>query len=94
MPVDEHKHVLMRIFSRILQTVITSLTADEVVVRLDSGADITLMSEECWKEPRLPQLKVGLRMKLYQLTGEAKVLVYMHFPIYVTATNGILVRLM
>lgn len=48
-----------------------------IPIRLDSGADITLMSEDYYNSVQgLPKLKEGLRMKLYHLTGHAKVLGY------------------
>ncbi|THU89327.1 hypothetical protein K435DRAFT_678257, partial [Dendrothele bispora CBS 962.96] len=65
-----------------------SLDSQEMEVRLDSGADITLISENTWKELDLPTPKSGLRMKLYQLTGEAKVLGYVQFPVYINSTDG------
>ncbi|GLB45785.1 hypothetical protein LshimejAT787_2900130 [Lyophyllum shimeji] len=51
--------------------------------RLDSGADITLMSEEYWKSiPGLPTPKEGMRIKLYHLTGHTKVLGYIKTTLY------------
>ncbi|KAL1750048.1 hypothetical protein FB107DRAFT_189387, partial [Schizophyllum commune] len=51
--------------------------------RMDSGADITLMSEEFFeKVGTLPPYKEGLRMKLYHLTGSAKVLGFTTFTMY------------
>ncbi|KAL1684810.1 hypothetical protein GGG16DRAFT_24639, partial [Schizophyllum commune] len=51
--------------------------------RMDSGADITLMSEEFFKRVgTLPPYKEGLRMKLYHLTGSAKVLGFTTFTMY------------
>ncbi|TRM66044.1 hypothetical protein BD626DRAFT_628022 [Schizophyllum amplum] len=55
--------------------------------RLDSGADITLLSEEellSWAEP--PVLKTGMRMKLFHLTGDAKVLGYVRFTMFARTT--------
>ncbi|KAG6905595.1 hypothetical protein DXG01_001778 [Tephrocybe rancida] len=50
---------------------------DPVLARLDSGADITLISEDYWKSiPGLPAPKEGLCIKLYHLTGNARVLGY------------------
>jgi hypothetical protein len=60
--------------------------------RLDSGADITLMSEEFFKTlSGLPQPREGMRMKLYALTGKAKVLGFTRFTMYCKAQDGILV---
>ncbi|KAL1658247.1 hypothetical protein GGF50DRAFT_38893, partial [Schizophyllum commune] len=51
--------------------------------RMDSGADITLMSEEFFeKVGTLPPYREGLRMKLYHLTGAAKVLGFTTFTMY------------
>nr|GAT48032.1 predicted protein [Mycena chlorophos] len=47
-----------------------ALDAEEVRGQLDSGADITLMSEEFWAAlPDKPKPREGVRMKLYHLTG-------------------------
>jgi hypothetical protein len=47
------------------------------------------MSEELWnKLPDKPSIKEGLRMKLYQLTGQAKVLGYIKIILYVWDTEG------
>jgi len=60
-----------------------------VQARLDSGADITLMSEEFYNTINdLPNLKEGLRMKLYHLTGNAKVLGYVRTHLFAVATDG------
>ncbi|KAF9471032.1 hypothetical protein BDN70DRAFT_820540, partial [Pholiota conissans] len=64
----------------------------DVVARLDSGADITLMSEDFYNSiPDLPRLKEGLRMKLYHLTGNAKVLGYVRTTLFAVATDGTVV---
>ncbi|KAJ7595242.1 hypothetical protein C8J56DRAFT_883467 [Mycena floridula] len=61
----------------------------QVKAHLDSGADITLISEEFFSKLKgLPAPKIGLRMKLFSLTGNAKVLGYTHFDIEVEVTNG------
>ncbi|KJA21721.1 hypothetical protein HYPSUDRAFT_140105, partial [Hypholoma sublateritium FD-334 SS-4] len=66
-----------------------TIDSKEFEVRLDSGANITLMSEEFYDSiSGLPQLKEGLRMKLYHLTGNAKVLGYMRTTLFVEATDG------
>ncbi|THV04115.1 hypothetical protein K435DRAFT_650096, partial [Dendrothele bispora CBS 962.96] len=67
-----------------------SLRSEELDVRLDSGADITLISEDYWKKLEiLPKPKTGLRMKLYQLTGEAKILGYVKFPIFMKSAEDV-----
>ena len=61
----------------------------EVKACLDSGADITLMSEEFWKQMgTLMKPKEGMRMKLYHLTGHTKVLGYIKTWLYMQATDG------
>ncbi|KDQ27184.1 hypothetical protein PLEOSDRAFT_1042841, partial [Pleurotus ostreatus PC15] len=60
-----------------VQAHIGSLDSCAIIARLDSGADVTLMSEDflhTLSEP--PDIKEGMRMRLYQLTGSAKVLGY------------------
>ena len=67
---------------------IHKLNSDDVKARLDSGADITLISEDFWKtmtDP--PRLREGMRMKLYHLTGGAKVLGYIKTELYATAQD-------
>jgi hypothetical protein len=59
---------------------------------LDSGADITLISEEYFLSlGYLPKPREGLRMRLYALTGEAKVLGYTKFTMFARATDGTLI---
>lgn len=66
-----------------------SVEMEPVRTRLDSGADITLMSEEFYKSiPGLPKIKEGLRMKLYHLTGNASVLGYTRTNLFATAIDG------
>src|SRR6266849_3208392 len=68
---------------------IGSNEADPVKGRLDSGADITLMSEEFWAAlPDRPTPKEGVRMKLYHLTGQAKVLGYIKTKLFMTTFDG------
>ena len=71
---------------------IHELDLSDVKARLDSGADITLISEEFWKSlTNLPRLREGMRMKLYHLTGGAKVLGYIKTELYATALDGSIV---
>jgi hypothetical protein len=66
-----------------------SLEHGVIKARLDSGADITLMSEEFWRSiPGLNKPKQGIRMKLYHLTGQATVLGYIKCPLYVESKEG------
>lgn len=66
-----------------------SLLQDLVRGRMDSGADITLMSEEFWASiPGLPKPREGIRMKLYHLTGQAKVLGYIKTTLFMESKEG------
>jgi hypothetical protein len=65
-----------------------SLANEEVKARLDSRADITLMSEEFWMALGLPKPWEGIHMSLYHLTGQAKVLGYVKCSIYMVNTKG------
>ncbi|KJA15701.1 hypothetical protein HYPSUDRAFT_148736, partial [Hypholoma sublateritium FD-334 SS-4] len=77
----------LRIFTKIL-----GINREATETRLDSGADITLMSEECYNSVEgLPKIRDGMRMKLYHLTGGAKVLGYVRTVIFVNATDGTIV---
>ncbi|KAG6906162.1 hypothetical protein DXG01_015524 [Tephrocybe rancida] len=72
-----------------LRALVGLLDAWPIQGRLDSGADIMLMSEDYCKElTDAPAIKEGIRMKLYHLTGHAKVLGYIKIPMYAAATNG------
>ncbi|KAF9035056.1 hypothetical protein BDZ89DRAFT_1090977 [Hymenopellis radicata] len=56
--------------------------AEAIAGRLDSGADITLLSEEyCLKHGEFPKPRLGMKLRLYQLTGDAKVLGYVRIPL-------------
>ena len=66
-----------------------SIDGADVQIRLDSGADITLMSEEFYNSiSDLPKIKDGMRMKLYHLTGHAKVLGYVRTTLFAEAEDG------
>jgi len=67
---------------------VQSIGRGEVKARLDSGADITLMSEEFWKQMgTLMKPKEGMRMKLYHLMGHTKVLGYVKTRLYTQAMD-------
>ncbi len=71
-----------------VQAHIGSLDSPAFAARLDSGADVTLMSEEFLStlaEP--PNIKEGIRMQLYQLTGSAKVLGYVRTSLLIRANS-------
>ncbi|KAJ7430924.1 hypothetical protein FB451DRAFT_1198540 [Mycena latifolia] len=66
-----------------------SLDAPVVKARSDSGADITLMSEDFWKTiPDAPKIKEGMKMKLFHLTGRAKVLGYVRTKLFTADNDG------
>lgn len=68
---------------------INRIDGEEVVARVDSGADITLMSEEFYGQlDGLPRPKEGIQMKLFQLTGDAKVLGYVLFDLLLQDEKG------
>ena len=68
---------------------IGSPDAPPVAGRLDSGADLTLISEDYYNTvPDLPRPKEGMRMKLYHLTGEASILGYTRFLAYAVTDTG------
>ena len=72
-----------------LKAYIQLIGRGEVKACLDSGADITLMSEEFWKQiGTLMKTKEGMRMKLYHLTGHTKVLGYVKMRLYMQTTDG------
>ncbi|KAF9028269.1 hypothetical protein BDZ89DRAFT_933716, partial [Hymenopellis radicata] len=68
---------------------VNSLDSVPVKGKLDSGADITLMSEEFFQSRRdLSALKEGMRIKLYQLTNSAKVIGYTTFTYLVHTVDA------
>ncbi|KAL1685145.1 hypothetical protein GGG16DRAFT_66885, partial [Schizophyllum commune] len=78
-----------------LQVYLRTLNSPVVDGRLDSGADITLLSEEeylSWPKTERPIIREGMRMRLYHLTGETKVLGYVKFPLFAAADDGELVQ--
>ncbi|KAL1669786.1 hypothetical protein GGF50DRAFT_43509, partial [Schizophyllum commune] len=78
-----------------LPVYLRTLNSPAVEGRLDSGADITLLSEDeylSWPVKERPIIREGMRMRLYHLTGETKVLGYVKFPLFAEADSGELVR--
>ncbi|KAF9544442.1 hypothetical protein CPC08DRAFT_649626, partial [Agrocybe pediades] len=72
-----------------IKACIARMDENPIVARLDSGADITLMSEEYYSSLKnMPNIKEGLRMKLYHLTGNAKVLGYIRTQLFAESDNG------
>ncbi|KAJ8495303.1 hypothetical protein ONZ45_g12913 [Pleurotus djamor] len=68
---------------------LNSPTAPTTQARLDSGADITLISEELWDSltPR-PPLREDKVISLYQLTGSAEVRGRVRLTLYVPTDTG------
>ena len=70
---------------------LTSVDAAEVVARVDSGADISLISQDCWEAiptASRPPLRRGLRMKLFQLTNGFIIEGFVKIPLFVEADDG------
>ncbi|KAF9496318.1 hypothetical protein BDN71DRAFT_1389631 [Pleurotus eryngii] len=68
---------------------IGSLETPEIEARLDSGADITLMSQDfldTLADP--PKIQEGVCMQLYQLTGSARVLGYVRTKLLACMITG------
>lgn len=65
-----------------------------VSLRLDSGADITLISEEFWRSLKAPpKLQQGMKLWLYALTNEARILGYVMLKIYIPTQDGTLLEM-
>ncbi|KDQ26071.1 hypothetical protein PLEOSDRAFT_1045515, partial [Pleurotus ostreatus PC15] len=76
-----------------MQVHVGSLQSPAIDARLDSGADVSLMSEDFLStldEP--PNIKEGMRMRLYQLTGSAQVLGYVRTKLLIPAASGDIVQ--
>ncbi|EPS96701.1 hypothetical protein FOMPIDRAFT_56857, partial [Fomitopsis schrenkii] len=70
---------------------LASIEAKDVIALVDSGADISLISQECLEaipERARPRLHRGLRMKLFQLTNRFFIDGFVRLPIFVEADNG------
>ncbi|KDQ27177.1 hypothetical protein PLEOSDRAFT_1022370, partial [Pleurotus ostreatus PC15] len=66
-----------------------SLETPVIEARLDSGADVTLMSQDFLNslvDP--PKIQEGVRMRLYQLTGSARVLGYVRTKLLAHTITG------
>jgi hypothetical protein len=61
-----------------------SLSSPEVQLQLDDlGADITLISEECYKALECHQkLQKGMKLSLFELTNQVKILGYINLHIF------------
>ena len=57
---------------------------------IDSGSDITLISEKCLKNlENPPKTKTGQKINLFQLTGTTAITGYINLPVYFTTTEGL-----
>jgi hypothetical protein len=66
-----------------------SLTEPPIQLQLNSGANISLISEEFYKLLSLhPKLQKGMKLKLFQLTNKAKILGYVVLSIFIPMTDG------
>jgi hypothetical protein len=60
-----------------------SLSSPEVQLQLDSGTDITLISEDCYKAlEHHPKLQKGMKLSLFELTNQVKILGYINLHIF------------
>ena len=54
----------------------------DIQLRLDSGADITLISEECYRSLRTkPRLHQGMKLKLWALTNNIRIPRYINLTV-------------
>lgn len=67
-----------------------SLLEEEVVLRLDSGADITLLSQSAYNRLKAkPKLREGWKLKCKQLTGESpQAIGYVLLPVFIQSVQG------
>jgi len=73
---------------------VASLDNARINLRLDSCADITLISEDFYKSlKRAPSMQQGMKMKLWQLTDKDESLRgYVWIPIFMETTSGEIVE--
>ena len=69
-------------------------TNEIVDLRLDSGADITLISEEFFASLKnQPKIQQGMRMKLWQLTDDdCKLKGFVRIPIFMQTDDGVCIE--
>jgi hypothetical protein len=59
------------------------LSSPPIQLHLDLGADITLISEECYKAmEHRPKLQKGMKLSLFKLTNQAKILGYINLHVF------------
>jgi hypothetical protein len=70
-----------------VQLIQENLTPLELVI--DSGSDITLISEQCLNQlPSPPKVRTGQKINLIQLTGAATISGFVNLPIFFTTAHG------
>ncbi|KDQ22326.1 hypothetical protein PLEOSDRAFT_1022366, partial [Pleurotus ostreatus PC15] len=78
-----------------IKAFVVTPTSTAIHARLDSGADITLMSADYWKsiEPTIrPSLRTGAKIQLQQLTCSASIIGYIHTKIFVETQDQRIVQ--
>ena len=66
-----------------------SLRDKDMQLCLDSGADVTLISQEFWRSLRCaPKLKTGIKMNLHALTNNTKIVGYVVIHVFIRSLEG------
>jgi hypothetical protein len=66
-----------------------TLTSSPVHLCLDSGADITLISKDCYNAlEHQPKLSKGMKLSLFKLTNQVKILGFINLRIFMPTTEG------
>jgi hypothetical protein len=66
-----------------------TLSSSHVQLRLDSGADITLISRDCYKAlEHWSKLQKGMKLSLFELTKQAKILGFINLQIFMPMADG------
>jgi hypothetical protein len=65
------------------------LSSPPIQLCLDSGADITLISEDCYNALECwPKLQKGMKLSLFELTNQAKILGFISLRIFMPVADG------
>lgn len=76
-----------------LRVKIGSLEDAELAAKADSGADISLISAECLASlTKAPNIKAGLKISLWELTGQSKISGYVHLSLFIPSNRGLLLE--
>lgn len=69
---------------------VNRLLEREIDLRLDSGADVSLISQEFLESLKVkPAIRQGMKMRLWQLTSKNETLAgYVNIPLYIQAEDG------